>query len=383
MSRRRICVVTGSRADYGLLYWPMRRIREDPRLELQVAVTGMHLAPGFGLTYRRIEEDGFALDARVEMLLAGDSAVAVSKSLGLGVIGFADAFDRLRPDVVMVLGDRFEILAAAQAALLARIPVAHLAGGDTTEGAFDEAIRHAVTKMAHLHFVTNEESARRVRQLGENPAQVYNVGSPGLDHLGHFELMDRTTFFESVGLVPRARNLLVAFHPETLAPGGSLGQLEELLAALDDDFGLLLTGSNADPEGRELSRRLEAFANRRDHAVFHLSLGQPRFWNALRHVDAIVGNSSSGLYEAPSFKTPAVNVGDRQRGRRRPASVIDCPAERGAIAAAIEQALALDCRGVVNPYGDGRSAPRIVAVLRRLEDPRALLKKRFFDPEAG
>ena len=386
MSGRKICVVSGSRADYGLLVWPMRLIQEDPELDLQVVVTGMHLAADHGFTYRLVEHDGFAIDAKVEMLLAGDNAVAVTKSIGLGVIGFADALHRLRPDILLVPGDRFEILAAVQAAMIARVPVAHLCGGDTTEGAFDESIRHAVTKMAHLHFVTNDVAARRVRQMGENPDHIHQVGSPGLDHLGHLKAMPREEFFETVGLEPRPRNLLVTFHPVTLDLESSAAQFEQLLGALDDlgpDHGAILTSPNADTEGRALGRLGEEFAAGHKNAVYRVSLGRDLYLNALGQVDAVVGNSSSGLYEAPSFKIPTVNIGDRQGGRLRAASVIDCAAKRKAIVKALEKALALDCSAVVNPYGDGKSAPRIVAALKAVAEPSALLKKHFFDLEAG
>lgn len=384
MPPRRICVVTGSRADYGLLHEPMRLLRDDPEFELQVAVTGMHLAPEFGSTWRVIEADGFPITSRVEMLLSGDTPVSVTKSVGLGVIGFADAFARLRPDWLMVLGDRFEILAAVQAALFARLPVAHLCGGDVTEGAFDDAIRHAITKMAHVHFVTNSAAERRLLQMGESRAQVHQVGSPGLDHIRRMKRLPRQAVFEAIGMRPRKRNLMVTFHPTTLDEKASVDQVDAVLAALDsldDDTGLIMTGPNADTEGRALTERLTAFAASRDNTVFRVSLGQTLYLNALSHVDAVVGNSSSGLYEAPSFGIPTVNIGDRQKGRLRAASVVDCPPERAAIIDALDRALGLDCSDVVNPYGDGESAPRIVAALKAVDDPAALIRKRFQDLE--
>ena len=389
MSRRKICVVTGSRADYGLLYWPMKLIADDPELDLQLVVTGAHLAPELGETYRVIESDGFAIDYRVEMLVSGESAVTVTKSLGLGVIGFAEALRQLRPDFLLLLGDRFEVFASAQAALISRIPVAHLCGGDSTEGAFDEAMRHSITKMSHIHLVTNEQAAQRVRQMGEDPCRVHQVGSPGLDHLNYFEPRSREVFFEEIGLVPRAQNLLVTFHPPTLDIGSAgsgasaAEQLEELLAAIDGEWGLVLTGSNADTGGRTLGRRLEQYVAHREYATFHETLGQRLYFEALSHLDVVVGNSSSGLYEAPSFKKPTVNIGDRQRGRLKAASVLDCPPERLAIRTAIGKALELDCSEVVNPYGDGESSPRIVAVLKAAPPPSTLLQKRFHMMEAA
>lgn len=382
MNSRKICVVTGSRADYGLLYWLMRLIGEDGDFELQVVVTGMHLSPAFGETWRQIEVDGFSIASKVEMLLAGDSPTAIAKSVGLGVVGFADAYDHLRPDLLMVLGDRFEILAAVQAALFARIPVAHLCGGDVTEGAFDESIRHAITKMAHIHFPTNADAARRLVTMGESPEHVYTVGSSGLDRIRRMTFMAREVFFDTLGATPRARNLLVVFHTATLENSDPLLQVEELLAALDTlgpEVGLLMTGANADTAGQRINARLKDFAEKNSNASFRMSLGSELFINALQKVDAIVGNSSSGLYEAPYFGIPTVNIGDRQKGRLRAASVTDCMPERQAIRAAIENALTRGRQPTVNPYGEGHAADLIVEKLRRIPDFGALIRKPFFD----
>lgn len=382
MKKRNICVVTGSRADYGLLHWLMKEIRADGDLGLQLVATGMHLAPEFGLTYRAIEADGFAIDAKVEMLLSSDTPTGIAKSVGVGVMGFADALERLRPDILLLLGDRYEILAAAQAALVARIPIAHVAGGDSTEGAFDESIRHAITKMAHLHFVTNEVSARRVRQLGENPRHVFNVGSPGIDYIKRLEPIGRTELQELLDFRFRKRNLLVTFHPVTLDAQPAVDQFEELLSALaglGQEFGVVFTMPNADTEGRALMRRLEDFVASHANAKAFTSLGQERYLSMMAHADAVVGNSSSGLYEAPSLGKPTVNIGDRQKGRLQAASVFNCVPEAGAIAAAIAQALSFDAAGVVNPYGDGNSSARIKDCLKRVPDPAGLLQKHFFD----
>lgn len=382
MEPRKICVVTGSRADYGLLYWVMKGIQAEPALELQLAVTGSHLAEDFGMTLRTIEADGFVVSARVDSLLPGDTPADVAKSLGRGVIGFADAFAELRPDIALVLGDRFEILAAAQAALVARIPIAHIAGGDVTEGAFDDAIRHGITKMSHLHFVTNTLAARRVRQLGEDPRHVYEVGSPGLDTIRHTQLLGRPELESRLGISFGKHNLLVTFHPTTLAAGGSARQLDELLGALDrlgSGFSVFFTKANADPEGRMLNRRLEAYVAGHGNCRLFDSLGQQLYLSLMKEVDALVGNSSSGLYEAPTLGKPAVNIGDRQKGRLRAASVLDCQPEAAAIEAAVRKALRLDCCGVKNPYGDGESAPRIVAALKAVRDPASLVRKVFVD----
>ena len=378
---RRICVVTGSRAEYGLLYWVLHDLRADPGIELQLIVTGTHLAHEFGHTVDEIERDGFAVTRRVHMLVSSDTPSGIAKSIGLGVMGMSDALEQLEPEIVVVLGDRFEMLAAAQACLVHRIPLAHIAGGDTTEGAFDESMRHAITKMAHVHFVTNELSGRRVRQLGEDPQRVHIVGSPGLDHLRRFALLGRTALEQSLGAPLGARNLLVTFHPVTLAYGAGADQFDELLAALEalgDGTTLWFTRPNADTGGRALAARLDAWAADRSGSThIYTSLGQLRYLSLMAHVDAVVGNSSSGLYEAPSFGVATVDIGERQRGRLAADSVLHCIPERNAILQSIERAISLDCSDVINPYGDGRSAARIVELLRALPTPAALLQKPF------
>jgi UDP-hydrolysing UDP-N-acetyl-D-glucosamine 2-epimerase len=381
MSRQRICVITGSRAEYGLLYWVLHDLKADPGVQLQLIATGSHLSAGHGMTVRQIEADGFAVDRRVEMLLASDSATAVAKSVGLGVIGLSDALESLQPDVVVLLGDRFEMLAAAQTCLLHKILLAHIAGGDVTEGAYDESTRHAITKMAQVHFVTNEDAARRVCQMGENPQQVHVVGSPGLDHLRRRPLLGKAELQQALGAPLGQRNLLVTFHPVTLAQDDGLSEFDELLSALaqtDQDTTIWFTRPNADNGSRAIASRLDAWAGQQGPRVqVHTSLGQLRYLSLMAVADAVVGNSSSGLYEAPSLCVPTVNVGDRQRGRLAAASVLHCVAQRAAIAAAMRQALSLDCRGTVNPYGDGHSAARIVAVLRALPPAAQLLRKPF------
>jgi UDP-hydrolysing UDP-N-acetyl-D-glucosamine 2-epimerase len=381
---RRICAVTGSRADYGLLLPVLRAIQSHPRLQLQLAVTGSHLEDRFGHTVDRIEQDGFEIDAAVPLGLDNDDAVTVTRALGNAVTGFAAVLARLQPDLLLVLGDRYEILGAVQAALIARIPVAHIAGGDITEGAFDDAIRHAISKMAHLHFVTSEQAARRVRQLGEADQRVFVSGSPGIDQIQATPLLGRPALEKRLGMVLRKHNLAVTFHPATLDSDDALDQLQQLLAALHglgDGVGLVFTGANADPRGQAVNDRIRDFVAGHDNAVQHDSLGQQGYYSLLAEVDAVVGNSSSGLYEAPSFRTATVNIGDRQAGRLQAASVIDCTPETHAIAAAIAQAFAMDCRDVVNPYGDGRATERIMAVLAGDWDTGQLLHKGFTDRE--
>lgn len=379
---RKICIATGSRAEYGLLHWLMRGIQDDAELLLQIIVTGMHLSPEFGLTYQKIEEDGFVIDAKVEMLLSSDTPVGIAKSMGLGVIGFADALDRLRPDMLVLFGDRYEILAAAQAAMVTRIPIAHIAGGDVTEGAFDEAIRHSITKMAHLHFVTNEAAMRRVRQLGENPQHIFNVGSPGIDYIKRVKLLDRNALEEALDFRFRVKNLLVTFHPATLEAQPVEAQFQELLTALDglgQDCGVIFTKPNSDTGGHAIARMMDDYVAVHANTRAYTSLGQLRYLSIMAQVDAIVGNSSSGLYEAPSFCKATVNIGDRQKGRIRASSVVSCKAEAGVIIEAILRALSLDCSDTVNPYGDGNSSSRIKDVVKQFAEPSTLLKKQFFD----
>lgn len=379
-----ICVVTGTRAEYGLLRWVMEGIRQSPCLELQVIATGMHLSPEFGLTVRAIEDDGFRVDRRVEMLLSSDTAVGVTKSMGLGMIGFADALAELKPDLVLVLGDRYEIFAAAAAAMIARVPIAHLHGGETTEGAFDEAIRHSITKMAHLHFVAAEEYRRRVIQLGEAPERVFQVGGLGIDSILRLQLLTRSELEEALDFKLAPRNLLITFHPVTLEQNTSAAQMDELLAALATlaDTGLIFTMPNADTEGRVLFQQIQNFCATHPQARAYTSLGQLRYLSCLRYVDGVVGNSSSGLTEAPSFSKGTVNIGDRQRGRLRATSVIDCQPQAAAISCAIDRLFSPDFQagltGVKNPYGSGGASDAIVALLEQA-DLNPLLKKQFYD----
>lgn len=382
MAKRRICVVTGSRAEYGLLSGVMRGLQQEKDLELQVLVTGMHLSPEFGMTWQIIEKDGFFIDAKVEMLLSSDSPVGIAKSVGLGTMGCAEAFERLRPDLLVVLGDRFEILAAAQAALVARIPIAHIAGGDTTEGAFDEAIRHSVTKMSHLHLVTNEDAARRVRQLGEDPAHVHVVGSPGIDNIRSMERLSRSELASDLDFTFREKNLLVTFHPVTLESFSAMHQFQELLDALEsmgEDVGVIFTKPNADTDGRVIIRMTDDYVASHSNARAYTSLGQLRYLSLMAQVDVVVGNSSSGLYEAPSLGKPTVNIGDRQKGRLQATSVLNCRASADEIVAAIREAFTRDCSGTVNPYGDGYSSERIVRLIKEMNDPQVLLKKHFHE----
>jgi GDP/UDP-N,N'-diacetylbacillosamine 2-epimerase (hydrolysing) len=381
---RTVCVVTGTRAEYGLLRWVMDGIRNTRGLELQVVVTGMHLSPEFGLTFREIENDGFEIDRKVEMLLSSDSGSGVAKSIGLGVIGFADALKELSPDLLLVLGDRFEILSAVLAATTMRIPVAHLHGGETTQGAIDEPIRHSITKMSHLHFVAAPEYRRRVIQLGEAPRHVFLVGGLGVDCIRRVSLLTRGELEESLGFSFAERNLLVTFHPVTLEVASAAEQMSELLASLEglSDTNIVLTLPNADTDGRVLFDLIERFVAAHPNTKAYTSLGQQRYLSCVREVDGVVGNSSSGLTEVPSFRKGTVNIGDRQRGRLRAATVIDCAPDRVSITAAINELYSPEFKAkaalATNPYGDGGASDRIVDIVRSI-DLDGILKKDFHD----
>jgi GDP/UDP-N,N'-diacetylbacillosamine 2-epimerase (hydrolysing) len=382
--KRKICVVTGSRAEYGLLRWIMQGIKDEPSLSLQVIATGMHLSPEFGLTYREIENDGFRIDRKVESLLSSDTAAGITKSIGVGMIGFADALNELQPDMLVMLGDRFELLAAATAALVARIPIAHVHGGETTAGAFDEAIRHSITKMSHLHFVAAEEYRQRVIQLGENPEKVFIVGGVGIDNIQRLQLLDRNALEEELSFKFSSKNLLVTFHPVTLEHATAPRQMEELLKALAElpDTQIIFTSPNADTDGRALTPMIQNFVAQHDNSVMFKSLGQLRYLSCLQYVDAVVGNSSSGLLEAPTFKKGTINIGGRQVGRLRAASIIDCEPTREAISAALDRLYSAEFQQslvkVKNPYGEGGASRKIVQELARVS-LEGLVKKTFFD----
>jgi UDP-hydrolysing UDP-N-acetyl-D-glucosamine 2-epimerase len=387
VNKRKICVVTGTRAEYGLLYWLMKEIDTDPDLSLQIVVTGMHLSPEFGLTYRVIEEDQFKIDEKVEMLLSSDTPVGIAKSMGIAIMGFADAFERLKPDLLVLLGDRYEILAAAQAAMVARIPIAHLHGGETTEGLIDEAIRHSVTKMSHLHFVAAEPYRKRVIQLGEHPDRVWNVGATSIDNIQYLKLLEKKELEDSIGFQLGEKNFLITYHPVTLSKTGPFRALKELFKALDTfhDAHLIFTKSNSDTEGRIINQLIDEYVSQNpERSIAYTSLGQLRYLSAMKHSDVVIGNSSSGLVEAPFLHKPTVNIGDRQKGRLRANSVIDCKEKAEDIVLAINKALSADfqqtLKRVISPYGTGNVTNKIKKILKEvsLED---LLMKKFYDME--
>ena len=380
---RKICVITGTRADYGLLRWIMQGIKAQPELTLQVIATGMHLSPEFGLTYREIEQDGFQIDRKVEMLTSSDTAVGIAKSMGLGLIGFADALNEMKPDIIIVLGDRFEIFSAVAAALVARIPIAHVHGGEVTEGVIDEAIRHSITKMSHLHFVATDEYRKRVIQLGESPERVFMVGGLGIDNIEHLKLLDRAKLEASLDFKLGKKNLLITFHPVTLETATATDQMIELLEALAmlKETKLIFTMPNADTDGRGLIKLVEGFVAQHPDARAYTSLGQVRYLSCIAHVDGVVGNSSSGLLEVPSFKKGTINIGDRQRGRLQATSVINCEPNRLSIAAALKRLYDADfqmgLKQTINPYGEGGASQKIVATVESTA-LEGILKKHFY-----
>ncbi|HLF50430.1 MAG TPA: UDP-N-acetylglucosamine 2-epimerase [Methylomirabilota bacterium] len=383
---RRIGVVTVARSDYGHLVPVLEQVREAPDLALLLFVAGAHLSPRFGRTVSAIEADGWPITERVEMVGESDAPEAIAAAAGRGVAGFAAALARSRPDLLVVLGDRLEMLSAALAALPLTIPVAHIHGGEVTEGAIDEQVRHAITKLAHLHFPAAELYARRIRQMGEEPWRVHSCGAPGLDRFSKLAGLPRDVLARKIGLPLRRPTLLVTFHPVTLEYGETAAHAEELaaaLAALDGD--MVITYPGADAAHASVIRRLEALAAERPGTRFVPSLGEDVYCSLLREADVMVGNSSSGIIEAPSFGLPVVNIGSRQQGRLRAANVLDVGHGREEIAAGIGRALAPEFRrrlvGLVNPYGDGHAAPRIVKVLREVELGPRLLRKRFVDLE--
>jgi len=384
MIHPKICVVTGTRAEYGLLRWVIEGIQQSNCLQLQLVVTGMHLSPEFGLTKRNIEKDGFHIDRCVEMLLSSDTSVGITKSVGLALIGFADAFSELEPDLVLVLGDRFEIFAAASAAMIARVPIAHLHGGEATEGLIDESIRHSITKMSHLHFVAADEYKRRVIQLGEDPSHVFTVGGLGIDSISRLQFLAKDQLEKELDFKFQQRNLLITFHPVTLEDKTSEKQIDELLAALSEqtNTGFIFTMPNSDTDGRLIFDKVVSFCLNHPFAKSFTSLGQLRYLSCMSCVDAVVGNSSSGLIEAPSFNIGTINIGDRQRGRLKASSVLDCEPSYESISHALGKLFSDEFQKRVsesrNPYGQAGASDAIVRQLE-IQSYANILKKRFHD----
>lgn len=385
MRKRKICVVSGSRAEYGLLYWLIRALQQEKTIELQTIVTGMHLSPEFGLTINEIAGDGVFINDRVEMLLSSDTPSGIAKSVGLGVIGFADALERLKPDMLVVLGDRFEILAAAQAAMFFKIPIAHIHGGELTEGAIDDSIRHCITKMAHIHLVSAEPYRTRVIQLGENPANVYNVGALGIEQVLNTERMSRADLESSLQFNFRERTFLVTYHPVTLSRTGNEHAINNLLAALDEfpDASIIITKPNADSEGRFIAEQIDRYVSRSEGRVLGVNnLGRLRYLSAASLSDVVIGNSSSGVIEIPALQKPTVNIGDRQKGRLKGPSIIDCGESTSDIVAAIKRAVSPDFQSIVYKkeplFGDGSASARMTAILKEIA-LKDIVNKSFYN----
>ena len=384
MKKRKICVVTGSRAEYGLLYWLMKEINDDKDLELQIIVTGMHLSKEFGNTFQQIEKDGFTINKKVDISLSSDTDVAITKSMGLGMIGFADAFSKLKPELIVVLGDRFEIFSAVSSAMIARVPVAHLHGGEASEGVIDESIRHAITKMSHLHFVATDEYKNRVIQLGEQPKRVFNVGGLGIDNIKKLKLLTKSELEKTINFEFGEKNLLVTFHPVTLENSTSETQFQELLESIDKlkNTQVIFTKANSDTGGRIINSMIDNYVVKNDNAVAFQSMGQLNYLSALQFMDGVVGNSSSGLLEAPSFKIGTIDIGDRQKGRIKADSVISCSPTQESIRSAFDKSYSEDFQNIVdntkNPYGNGGASKIVVDIIKDF-DLNGILKKIFYD----
>lgn len=394
MKCRRLYVVTTTRADYGLLYWLLREIDEDPDLELMLVATGSHLSSEFGLTIREIERDGFAIHRRIEILLASDSRSAMSRAMGLAMFSFGDALAQDRPDLVVVLGDRFEIVPVALAAVVEGIPVAHLHGGETSRGALDEYFRHAVTKLSSIHFPATEPYRQRILQMGEDPRLTFNFGAPGLDHLRRTQLLSRDALREALGLPPGRSTAIVTYHPVTGESGQTTdAQVEALLRALEsfDDLFMVFSKANADTGGRAINERLEGWCEQYpDRGRLFDNLGHRLYLSCLRHLDLMIGNSSSGLIEAPSFQLPVVNVGCRQEGRIQARNVIsvDCTIRdiHQGISRALRPQFRAELAGMHNPYegdGNGSVSRRIKDTLKSIPLDAVLMKKHFHVPESS
>jgi GDP/UDP-N,N'-diacetylbacillosamine 2-epimerase (hydrolysing) len=382
---RKTCIYTSSRAEYGLLRGVIQEIQVAETLQLQILASGMHLSPEFGMTIQEIRADGFEPDETVEILLSSDTPAAICKSMGLAMIGYGEALQRLKPDMVVVLGDRFETFCMAAAAQVCRVPIAHIHGGETTEGAIDEAFRHSITKMSHLHFTSCEAYRQRIIQLGEAPERVFNVGALGVENIRRTSLMERSKLAEAIGFSLEKPYFLVTVHPVTLETATSEGQFRSLLNTLDafPEYNVIFTKANADTDGRVINRMIDDYAEKRpERCLAVTSLGVHRYLSAMKHATAVIGNSSSGIVEAPSFKIPTVNIGDRQKGRIRPGSVVDCEPSAASIEAAIHKGISPEFQRALkdtkNPYEQAGTAGEIVSVIAAF-DPDGLLKKRFYD----
>jgi len=384
---KKIAVFTGTRADYGLLYWLLKDIQSDAVLELKLLVSGMHLSPEFGCTYTQIENDGFTIDEKIEILLSSDTSVGVAKSMGLGVLGFTDALDRLKPDALVILGDRFEALAAAQTAMILKIPIIHLHGGEITEGAYDDAIRHSISKLSYLHATATETYRKRVIQLGEHPSRVFNVGAIGLDHLQRSEMLTLAQISDSLNFKLSEPYFLVTYHPVTLAKEDPEDSFKAILNSLDSypEYQVIMTYPNADDGGRKIIPMLETYAKQNPKRVFAIkSLGQQRYLSTVKYAEAVIGNSSSGIIEVPSFNVPTVDIGMRQKGRLAAKSVLHCQTDKDSIITAINNAINRSYKTkdeiISNPYGAGDASGKVIDMIKSLQSTSI---KTFYDISSG
>jgi len=381
---KKISIVTGSRAEYGLLYWLMKAIQNDPELELQTVVTGMHLSSKYGNTYQQIIDDGFTINKKIDIEISSDNSLGVCKSIGIGIKAFSEVFVDLEPHICIILGDRYEILSVAIAALVSNIPVAHIHGGELTEGAFDDAIRHSITKMSHLHFVATDSYLKRVIQLGENPSRVFNVGGLGIENINKLKLLSRENFQKKINFNLAKKNILVTYHPATLEDLSYKIIFKELLDVLLTlkDTKVIFTAANSDPGGMQINHMIEKYIAKNDNAIFIKSMGQILYLSALKFVDAVIGNSSSGICEAPSFRIASVNIGSRQKGREMASSVINCMPNKKSIETAIKKVY--DSRfqtllkSTVNPYDSGNTSEKIVSIIKSTDLTR-ITEKKFHD----
>jgi GDP/UDP-N,N'-diacetylbacillosamine 2-epimerase (hydrolysing) len=384
MRKRKICVVTGSRAEYGLLYWLIKEIEADNVMELQLVVTGMHLSEEFGNTYEQIEKDGFTIDNKVDISLTSDTELAICKSMGIGIIGFADVFHNLKPELIVVLGDRFEIFSAVSVAMIAKIPVAHIHGGESTEGVIDEPIRHSITKMSHLHFAATEEYRNRIIQLGEQPNSVFNVGGLGIDNINKLKLLSKVGFEDAINFKLGDKNILVTFHPVTLEKSTSESQFQELLMSITNlkNTKIIFTKANSDTDGRIINSMIDDYVAKNDNTIAFKSMGQLNYLSALQFMDVVIGNSSSGLIEAPSFKIGTIDIGDRQKGRVKAKSVLSCLPRKESIDSALIELYSKkfqdNVNNVINPYGLGGASKKIIKIIKDTSLDN-IVKKSFFN----
>ena len=381
---RKICVVTGTRAEYGLLYWLLKEIEADSELKLQLIVTGMHLSPEFGLTYKEIEKE-FKIDKKIEILSSSHTSLDICAEMAIVYEKFAPALAELKPDILVLLGDRYEIFGVAGVTSIMQIPIAHIHGGETTQGAFDEAFRHSITKMSHIHFAATNEYANRIIQLGEEPSRVFNVGGPGIENIKKLNLLNKDEFEKSIKFKLAKKNILITFHPVTLENSSAREQFNELLNALDelDDTNFIFTKANSDTDGDVINKMIDEYVSQNPQkAVAFASLGQLRYLSAIKFVDIVLGNSSSGLLEVPSFKKATINIGDRQKGRARASSVIDVRPVKEEILAAIKRVYSKEfeqtLKDTINPYDGSNPSKKMVKILKETKLD-GILKKKFYD----